>query len=60
MWRTLQVEHEIKIIKKDNDFKSLNKITKYASFPQILIKAEFIGGYSELVELYSLWGLNNL
>tara|TARA_Y100001978_G_C23485817_1_gene333864 strand:- start:275 stop:427 length:153 start_codon:yes stop_codon:yes gene_type:complete len=50
----LQVEHEIKIIKKDNDFKSLNKITKYASFPQILIKAEFIGGYSELVELYSL------
>ena len=53
MLRTLQVEHEIKIIKNDNDFKSLNEITKYSSFPQIFINGEFIGGYSELAELHS-------
>ena len=53
MLRTLQVEHEIKVIKNDNDFKSLNKITNYNSFPQIFINGEFIGGYSELAELHS-------
>ena len=59
MLRTLQVEHEIKVIKNDNDFKSLNKITKYSSFPQIFINGEFIGGYSELAELYSSGKLND-
>ena len=34
MLRTLQVEHENKVIKNDNEFKSLNKITKFSSFPQ--------------------------
>ena len=58
MLRTLQVEHEIKVIKNDNDFKSLNKITKYSSFPQIFINGEFIGGYSELAELHSSGKLN--
>ena len=53
MLRTLQVEHEIKVIKNDNDFKLLNKMTKYSSFPQIFINGEFIGGYSELAELHS-------
>ena len=52
MLRTLQVEHEIKVIKDHDDFKSLNKITKYSSFPQIFINGEFIGGYSELAELH--------
>ena len=59
MLRTLQVEHEIKVIKNDNDFKSLNKITNYTSFPQIFINGEFIGGYSELAELHSSGKLNN-
>ena len=58
MLRTLQVEHEIKVIKNDNDFKSLNKMTKYNSFPQIFINGEFIGGYSELAELHSSGKLN--
>ena len=53
MLRTLQVEHEIIVIKNDNDFKSLNKMTKYSSFPQIFINGEFIGGYSELADLHS-------
>ena len=53
MLRTLQVEHEIKVIRNDNEFKSLNKLTKYSSFPQIFINGEFIGGYSELAELHS-------
>ena len=59
MLRTLQVEHEIKVIKNDNDFKLLNKMTKYSSFPQIFINGEFIGGYSELAELHSSGKLNN-
>ena len=59
MLRTLQVPHEIKVIKSDNDFKSLNKITNYSSFPQIFINGEFIGGYSELTELHSSGKLNN-
>ena len=59
MLRTLQVEHEIKVIKNDNDFKSLNKITNYNSFPQIFINGKFIGGYSELAELLSSGKLNN-
>ena len=58
MLRTLQVEHEIKVIKNDNDFKSLNKITNSTTFPQIFINGEFIGGYSELAELHSFGKLN--
>ena len=60
MLRTLQVSHEIKVIKNDDDFKTLNKITKYTSFPQIFIDGEFIGGYSELAELHSSGKLNFL
>ena len=59
MLRTLQVAHEIKVIKNDNEFKSLNKITHYSSFPQIFINGEFIGGYSELAELHYSGKLNN-
>ena len=53
MLRTLQTPHEIKVVKNDNDFKSLHKRTKYSSFPQIFLNGEFIGGYSELTELHS-------
>ena len=53
MLRTLQAEQEIKVIKNINEFKSLNKITKYISFPQIFINGDLIGGNSELAELYS-------
>ena len=35
MLRTLQVEHEIIVIKNDNDFKSLNKMTRYLSLIHI-------------------------
>ena len=58
MLRTLQVAHEIKVIKNDNDFKTLHKITKHTSFPQIFRDGEFIGGYSELAELHSSVKLN--
>ena len=53
MLRILQVAHEITVIKNEDDFKSLNKITNYTTFPQIFMNGEFIGGYSELAELYS-------
>ena len=58
MLRTLQIAHEIKVIKNDNDFKILNGITNYTSFPQIFIDGEFIGGYSELAELHLTGKLN--
>ena len=56
--RTLQLAHEIKFVKNDNEYKSLNKITNYTSFPQIFIDGDFIGGYSELAELHSSGKLN--
>ena len=59
MLRTLQVEHEIKVIDNDNDFNSLNKITNYSMFPQIFINEKFIGGYLELAELHASGKLNN-
>ena len=55
----ITVEYEIKVIKNDNNFKSLNKVTKYSSFPQIFINGEFIGGYSELAKLHSSGKLND-
>jgi len=59
MLRILQVAHEITVIKNEDDFKSLNKITNYTTFPQIFMNGEFIGGYSELAELHSSGKLNN-
>ena len=51
MLRRLRVDHKIKVINNDSDFKSLNKITNHSTFPQIFIDGKFIGGYSELAEL---------
>ena len=53
MLRTLQIQHEIKVIENDNDFDSLHKRTNYSNFPQIFIDEKFIGGYSELAELHA-------
>ena len=53
MLRTLQIPHEIKVVKNDDDFASLFKRSKYSTFPQIFIDEEFIGGYSELAELHA-------
>ena len=60
MLRTLQVAHEIKVIKNDFDFKSLNKISNYTSFTQIFIDGKFIGGYTELTELHASGNLKML
>ena len=53
MLRTLQIEHEVKVIKNDSDFKYLQKISNHTSFPQIFVDGVFIGGYSELAELHA-------
>ena len=53
MLRTLQIPHEIKVVKNDEDFNTVYKRSKYQSFPQIFINEEFIGGYSELAELHA-------
>ena len=39
MLRTLQVAHEIKVIKSDKDFKHLNKITNYTSSMKFYIRS---------------------
>ena len=53
MLRTLQIPHELKEVKNDDEFKSLYKISNFSSFPQIFINEVFIGGYSELAELHA-------
>ena len=53
MLRTLQIPHEIMVVKNDDEFNSLHKRSKYSSFPQIFIDGKFIGGYSELAELHA-------
>ena len=53
MLRTLQIPHEITVVKNDNDFNSLHRRSKYSTFPQIFIDNKFIGGYSELAELHA-------
>ena len=53
MLRTLQVPHEITVVKNDDDFNSLHTRSKYSTFPQIFIDDKFIGGYSELAELHA-------
>ena len=59
MLRTLQIRHDVMIVRNDDDFKALNKRSNYSSFPQIFINGEFIGGYSELAELHSSGRLKN-
>ena len=53
MLRTLQIPHEIKLIKNDDDFNFLHKRSNFSSFPQIFLDEEFIGGYSELAEFHA-------
>ncbi len=59
MLRALQVTHQIKVIKNDQDFNLLYKRTNYSSFPQIFINGNFIGGYSELADLHASGKLSN-
>ena len=53
MLRTLQIQHDIKVVENDDEFDSLYKRSNYSSFPQIFINGKFIGGYSELAELHA-------
>ena len=59
MLRTLQISHQIKVIESESEFKELNKISNYSTFPQIFINGEFIGGYTELAELHASGTLGN-
>ena len=59
MLRTLQIAHNVKNIESDDQFRELNQITNYSTFPQIIIDGEFIGGYAELAELHAKGRLSN-
>ena len=59
MLRTLQIPHDVKLIKCDSDFKIIRERSNYSSFPQIFINGKFIGGYSELADLHASGDLIN-
>ena len=54
------VKYNYYLISNDEEFKKVSDLTSTSTFPQIFIKKEFIGGYSELADLHSNGNLNNL
>ena len=47
------IPHRIHLIKTDEEFDSLNKLTSSRKFPQIFHHGKYIGGYDELVRIHS-------
>tara|TARA_Y100001968_G_C19342540_1_gene710283 strand:- start:457 stop:1068 length:612 start_codon:yes stop_codon:yes gene_type:complete len=54
------IKYNYFLINSDDEFKKINNRTSFNTFPQIFIKNEFIGGYSELLELSNNGKLNQL
>ena len=50
---SIEVKYNYHLINNDDDFKNISNRTSFKTFPQIFIKNEFIGGYSELYNLIS-------
>ena len=48
-----KIKYNYFLITNDDEFKKIRNRTSYNTFPQVFIKDEFIGGYSELSELSS-------
>ncbi len=48
---SFHIKYNSYIITNDEEFKKIRKITSISTFPQIFIKDQFIGGYSELSNL---------
>ena len=48
---SLNIKYNSHLITNDEEFNKISKITSISTFPQIFIKNEFIGGYSELSNL---------
>ena len=53
------INYDVEIIKNDEDFKIVNKISKHETFPQIFVDGSFFGGYDELSDLYRKNSLNS-
>ena len=54
------IKYNYYMINNDDDFKKISNRTSFNTFPQIFIKNEFIGGYSELAELSDNGNLNKI
>ena len=46
------IKYKSYLINSDEEFKKINNRSSFNTFPQIFINNEFIGGYSELLDLY--------
>ena len=57
---SFRIKYNSHTITSDDDFKKINDITTFSTFPQIFINNQFIGGYSELSTLSIKGDLNKL
>ena len=55
-----QIKYNYHLITNDDEFKKIRNRTSFNTFPQIFIKSQFIGGYSELADLAENGNLRTL
>ena len=46
------IDHDVELIRSDEEFEKLNSITNHHTFPQIFLDDQFFGGYDELSDQY--------
>ena len=47
-----RIKYNTYLVNTDEEFQSISNRTSFNTFPQIFVNNKFIGGYSELLELY--------
>lgn len=57
---SFDIKYNYHLINSDDEYKKISNRTSFNTFPQIFIKNEFIGGYSELAELSKSTNLKKL
>tara|TARA_Y100001968_G_scaffold331139_1_gene384860 strand:+ start:509 stop:1120 length:612 start_codon:yes stop_codon:yes gene_type:complete len=57
---SIKIEYNPFLITNDEEFRKINNKTSISTFPQIFINNQFIGGYTELLNLSVKGDLNNL
>ena len=57
---SLHIKYNSYVITNDKEFNKIRNITSISNFPQIFINNHFIGGYSELSDLFANGDLTKL